>query len=220
MVYHAAWYPLHAEGPNDPNDAHWHLHAAGLAPPPRVPPNDNVWGDVATQWRQLLTKPDEVAHALGKLCSRVGEQRVRRGTDAIWYGSPEAQIMAMRSFEITAEFQDRYRDPALTETVKAGLFGPTLQALRRRPDRHPARPGDRFVDREHPGGCRAAHRGRIALALAAARPDDPAPGAGLARLAAHQLGPVVSGRRRLPLGRRVRQWWATRDLRVKTPAWV
>jgi hypothetical protein len=53
----------------------------------------------------------------------VGEQRVLWGTDAIWYGSPEPQIMAMRAFEITPEFQDVYHYPALTDTVKADLFG-------------------------------------------------------------------------------------------------
>ena len=45
------------------------------------------------------------------------------GTDAIWYGSPKPQIMAMRAFQITAEFQDLYHYPALTDEVKAGIFG-------------------------------------------------------------------------------------------------
>jgi len=45
------------------------------------------------------------------------------GTDAIWYGSPEPQIMAMRTFEITPQFQETYQYPALTPEVKAALFG-------------------------------------------------------------------------------------------------
>ncbi len=45
------------------------------------------------------------------------------GTDAIWYGSPEPQIMAMRAFQITPQFQETYRYPVLTAEVKAGLFG-------------------------------------------------------------------------------------------------
>jgi hypothetical protein len=88
-----------------------------------VPPNDNVWVDLATLWRQLLTQPDQAAHALGKLLSRVGQDRVMWGTDAIWYGSPQPQIMAMRAFQITAEFQDLYKYPALTDQVKAAVFG-------------------------------------------------------------------------------------------------
>jgi hypothetical protein len=53
----------------------------------------------------------------------VGKSRVLWGTDAVWYGSPEPQIMAMRSFGISQEFQDRYGYPELTDQVKAGLFG-------------------------------------------------------------------------------------------------
>jgi hypothetical protein len=60
---------------------------------------------------------------VGKLLSRVGEKRVMWGTDAIWYGSPQPQIMAMRAFEITPEFQDLYGYPALTNEIKANIFG-------------------------------------------------------------------------------------------------
>ena len=45
------------------------------------------------------------------------------GTDAIWYGSPQPQIMAMRAFQITPEYQERYGYPALTDEMKADLFG-------------------------------------------------------------------------------------------------
>ena len=51
------------------------------------------------------------------------------GTDAIWYGSPQAQIMAMRAFQITGEFQDRYGYPALTDEIKTGIFGGNAAAL-------------------------------------------------------------------------------------------
>jgi hypothetical protein len=45
------------------------------------------------------------------------------GTDAIWYGSPQPQIMAMRAFQITTEYQERYGYPALTDETKAAIFG-------------------------------------------------------------------------------------------------
>jgi hypothetical protein len=85
--------------------------------------------DVATVWRQLLTQPEQAAHALGKLLSRVGAQRVLWGTDAIWYGSPQPQIMAMRAFQITTEFQDVYKYPELTDELKAGIFGLNAASL-------------------------------------------------------------------------------------------
>jgi uncharacterized protein len=123
VIYHAAWDPSQVEGPYDPNATIGIDTVLRSLDIHDVPPNDNVWVDIATLWRQLLTTPDQAAHALGKLLSRVGAKRVLWGTDAIWYGSPEPQIMAMRTFEITPQFQETYQYPALTPEVKTGLFG-------------------------------------------------------------------------------------------------
>lgn len=123
VIYHAAWDPSHVEGPYDPTATIGIDSLLTALDKHGVPPNDNVWVDVATVWRQLLTQPDQAAHAIGKLLSRVGTKRVLWGTDAIWYGSPEPQIMAMRSFQISPEFQDLYGYPELTDQLKAGLFG-------------------------------------------------------------------------------------------------
>ena len=129
VVYHAAWDPSHVEGPYDPSATIGVDSMLTALDRHNVPPNDNVWVDIATMWRQLLTQPDQAAHALGKLLSRVGAQRVLWGTDAIWYGSPEPQIMAMKAFEITPEFQDTYQYPALTDELKADLFGQNAARL-------------------------------------------------------------------------------------------
>ena len=123
VVYHAAWDPSQIEGPYNPAATIGIDTLLAALDRHEVPPNDNVWVDLATMWRQLLTQPDQAAHAIGKLLSRVGQQRVMWGTDAIWYGSPQAQIMAMRAFQITPEYQDIYGYPALTPDVKAGIFG-------------------------------------------------------------------------------------------------
>jgi len=123
VIYHAAWDPSHIEGPYDPTATIGIDTVLAALDRHHVPPNGNVWVDVATTWRQLLTQPDQAAHALGKLLSRVGEQRVLWGTDAIWYGSPEPQIMALRAFEITPAFQEAYGYPALTDQVKADVLG-------------------------------------------------------------------------------------------------
>ena len=129
VVYHAAWDPSQVEGPYDPTATIGIDTLLAALDRHGVPPNDNVWVDVATLWRQLLTMPDQAAHAVGKLLLRVGAQRVMWGTDAIWYGSPEPQIMAMRAFEITPEFQEAYGYPALTDEVKADLFGLNAASL-------------------------------------------------------------------------------------------
>jgi predicted TIM-barrel fold metal-dependent hydrolase len=129
VIYHAAWDPSHIEGPYDPTATVGIDTVLAALDRHDVPPNDNVWVDTATMWRQLLTQPDQAAHALGKILSRVGGKRVMWGTDAIWYGSPQPQIMAMRTFQITPEYQERYGYPALTDATKTAIFGLNAAAL-------------------------------------------------------------------------------------------
>src|SRR5207249_249614 len=63
------------------------------------------------------------AHVLGKLLKFVGEDNVVWGTDCIFYGSPQDQIQAFRSFHISDEFQDRYGYPKLTREIKNKVLG-------------------------------------------------------------------------------------------------
>ncbi|HKH88003.1 MAG TPA: amidohydrolase family protein [Acidimicrobiales bacterium] len=123
VIYHAAWDPSYVEGPYNPSATVGIDSLLSALDRHGVPPNDNIWVDTAAMWRQLLTLPDQAAHALGKLLKRVGEQRVMWGTDAIWFGSPQPQIMAMRAFQITPEFQHTYGYAALTPEVKRRIFG-------------------------------------------------------------------------------------------------
>ena len=76
VVYHAAWDPSHTEGPYDATATTGIDSLLASLDRHNVPPNDNVWVDLATVWRQLLTQPDQAAHATGKLLSRVGQHRV------------------------------------------------------------------------------------------------------------------------------------------------
>ena len=51
------------------------------------------------------------------------------GTDGIWLGSPQRQIEAFRAFRITEAFQAEYGYPALTDAVKAKVFGHNAATL-------------------------------------------------------------------------------------------
>jgi hypothetical protein len=59
----------------------------------------------------------------------VGEERVLWGTDSIWYRSPQDQIQAFRTFQITEELQERHQYPALTPALKARVFGRNAAAV-------------------------------------------------------------------------------------------
>ena len=88
-----------------------------------VAPNSNVYAELGSTWRFLMRDPDNAAHALGKLFKYIGEDNVLWGTDSIWYGSPQDQIQAFRTFQISQEFQDRYGYGAISPAMRRKVFG-------------------------------------------------------------------------------------------------
>jgi predicted TIM-barrel fold metal-dependent hydrolase len=93
-----------------------------------VKPNANVYAELGTTWRYMMRDPNDAAHAMGKLFKYVGEDNVLWGTDSIWYGSPQDQILAFRSFQISKEYQEKYGYPEVTPALRAKVFG--LNALK------------------------------------------------------------------------------------------
>ena len=94
-----------------------------------IGPGANVYAEIGSTWRSVLADPDRAAHVLGSLLLAVGPERILWGTDSIWYGSPQDQIQAFRTFEITAEAQERFRYPALTPEIKRRIFGANAAEL-------------------------------------------------------------------------------------------
>ena len=88
-----------------------------------VAPNSNVYAELGSTWRLLMQKPNDAAHSLGKLLTYCGEDNVLWGTDSIWYGSPQDQIQAFRTFQISEEFQERFGYPAITQGIREKIFG-------------------------------------------------------------------------------------------------
>jgi len=88
-----------------------------------LPAHVNVYAELGSTWFNAMRDPTQAAHVLGKLLARLGDDRVLWGTDSIWYGSPQAQLDAFRTFEISAEFQDKYHYPALTDATKRKILG-------------------------------------------------------------------------------------------------
>ncbi|MDH3681532.1 MAG: amidohydrolase, partial [Acidimicrobiia bacterium] len=124
LVYHSGYESGVTEGPYDPAAPNGGIDrlvasvaAAGIGP------EGNVYAELGSTWFNLMRDPTQAAHALGKLLVALGPDRILWGTDSIWYGSPQGQIEAFRAFEISAEFQERFGYPALTDDVKARILG-------------------------------------------------------------------------------------------------
>ena len=90
----------------------------------------NVWAELGSVWRGVMSNPDECAHLLGKLINHVGPKRIAWGTDSLWYGSPQPEIVALRRFEFTEKGKELYGLPF-------GLEGDVEDPTRRAPN--PAR---------------------------------------------------------------------------------
>ncbi|HZP85578.1 MAG TPA: amidohydrolase family protein [Burkholderiales bacterium] len=88
-----------------------------------VRPNGNVYAELGSTWRFLMRDPDSAAHALGKLLKYCGENNVLWGTDSIWYGSPQDQIQAFRTFQIAPQLRERYGYPEITPALRTKIFG-------------------------------------------------------------------------------------------------
>ena len=79
--------------------------------------------ELGTTWREAMREPDQAAHLMGKLLKYLGEDNVLWGTDCLFYGSPQDQIQAFRSFQISEEFQEKFGYPKITDAMKAKIFG-------------------------------------------------------------------------------------------------
>jgi uncharacterized protein len=88
-----------------------------------VKPGSNVYAELGSTWRFLMREPEQAAHALGKLVKYCGEDNVLWGTDSIWYGSPQDQIQAFRTFQISRELREKHGYAEITPALRAKIFG-------------------------------------------------------------------------------------------------
>ena len=85
----------------------------------------NVYAEIGATMRSLESSPDELAHLLGKLIKHVGPQRVVWGTDSLWFGSPQPEIVAFRAFQMSARARQLYNLP---HGLDGDRFDPRLNA--------------------------------------------------------------------------------------------
>jgi hypothetical protein len=90
----------------------------------------NVYAELGSVWRSVMHDPDQAAHLLGKLITYVGPKRIAWGTDSLWYGSPQAEIVALRRFEFSDKAKEFY---GLPHGLDGDVEDPTRKA--RKPSR-------------------------------------------------------------------------------------
>lgn len=93
------------------------LRVEGIDAESNIPPGmehgntPNVYAEIGSTWRGVMSNPNNASHLLGKLVKHVGAQRVIWGTDDLWYGSPQPEIVALRSLQMTDAAKELYNLP-------------------------------------------------------------------------------------------------------------
>ena len=158
LIYHSGFVAEKKEGPYDSKRTDGIDALVTSLQENNVKPGSNVFAELGSTWRILMRDPDSAAHALGKLFKACGEENVLWGTDSIWYGSPQDQIQAFRTFQISPELRSKHGYPELTPVLRAKVFGGNALKI------YPV-PGD--VLKKHLGKDRVA----VARAEYRERPD-------------------------------------------------
>ena len=87
----------------------------------------NVYADLGTSFaNSAVAHPKFCAAFVGTLVKGLGADHVVWGTDAVWYGSPQWQIEAMRRLEIPEDMQKKYGFAPLGDAngaTKQAIFG-------------------------------------------------------------------------------------------------
>jgi len=123
LVYHSGFIAGQPEGPYDPGRREGVDELIRSVEENGVPRNANVYAELGSTWRYAMRDPDSAAHIVGKLVKHIGERNVLYGSDCIWYGSPQDQIQALRSFQISEALQEKHGYAKLTPRLRAGIFG-------------------------------------------------------------------------------------------------
>jgi predicted TIM-barrel fold metal-dependent hydrolase len=129
LIYHSGFVTGKSEGPYDPQRSDGIDALVTSLRENNVKPGSNVYAELGSTWRFLMRDPDSAAHALGKLFKHVGEDNVLWGTDSIWYGSPQDQIQAFRTFQISDALAARYGYSKITPALRAKVFGRNALAV-------------------------------------------------------------------------------------------
>ena len=128
LIYHAGFVPGASEGPYDPKRTDGIDALVNSLRDNGVMPGGNVYPELGSTWRYLMRDPDSAAHAIGKLIDACGPDNLLWGTDSIWYGSPQDQIQAFRTFQIAAELREKHGYAEITPALRQKVFG--LNALK------------------------------------------------------------------------------------------
>ncbi|HJT79007.1 MAG TPA: amidohydrolase family protein [Gemmataceae bacterium] len=90
----------------------------------RNPKIKNIYFELGSTFQMTSARdPVMCMHMLGQMVQVAGADHILWGTDSIWNGSPQSQIVRLRKLKMKPELMDRYGYPELTDDIKKQIFG-------------------------------------------------------------------------------------------------
>jgi predicted TIM-barrel fold metal-dependent hydrolase len=84
----------------------------------------NIYFELGATFNMVsAAAPEMCMHMLGQMIQTAGADHILWGTDSIWNGSPQSQIDRLRRLKMKDELMEKYKYPALTDEIKAGILG-------------------------------------------------------------------------------------------------
>jgi predicted TIM-barrel fold metal-dependent hydrolase len=84
----------------------------------------NVYFELGSTFQQLSSSnPERCLHMLGQMIQAAGADHVLWGTDSIWGGSPQSQIVRLRKMKMKPELMEKFKYEELTDQVKDQILG-------------------------------------------------------------------------------------------------
>jgi uncharacterized protein len=84
----------------------------------------NIYFELGSTFQQLSSSaPTTCLHMLGQMIQTAGADHILWGTDSIWGGSPQSQIVRLRKLTMPEELITKFKYPELTDEIKNQIFG-------------------------------------------------------------------------------------------------
>ncbi|HZY89934.1 MAG TPA: amidohydrolase family protein [Gemmataceae bacterium] len=90
----------------------------------RNPKIKNVYFELGSTFNMTsAAAPKMCMHMLGQMLQVAGADHVLWGTDSIWNGSPQGQIVRFRKLKMDEQLMEKYKYPELTDKIKDQILG-------------------------------------------------------------------------------------------------
>jgi predicted TIM-barrel fold metal-dependent hydrolase len=133
IIYHSAFrgfFPLNlgtgekvpVPDTKDPQEIPWVSDVLRILK--KNPGLKNVYFELGGTFNMVSAyAPQMCLHMLGQMLQVAGPDRILWGTDSIWGGSPQGQIVRLRKLVMKEEFIKKYKYPELTDEIKDKILG-------------------------------------------------------------------------------------------------